>query len=297
MSHDLHIKTIDIQDKLCYIINNSRGGDCIYVLIFIIFSILLTHYIVRIYDIKVKSKFILDNNTFSQMKFKFLETNFQKYKVILTNLDNPYGINFLKFKLLKCVISPIVFILVFYRFNNWILSLIYFLCFFYLPNFLIYIYTKNESFKIINDISEISNNLRLALSCNIPLNESLKYVKSNIKQKRFKKSFEVFTNDYLMYNFNITKAVDNFKLKFKSYEFNMFLNIFVQGEKEGKMVESLTIFCDTLELSYFKYLKYNEAKRVLFVTISAIFSLINILILTIYPIVIQISENLQNIFN
>lgn len=250
-----------------------------------------------IYNVYIKSKFVSNNNFFNLYKFNLYENNFKKYNAILSNLGNPYGINFLKFKIMKFVISPIILILVFYRSNNFIISFIYFLCFFNLPNFLIYIYTKNESLKIINDISEISNNLRLALSCNIPLNESLKYVKNNIKYKRFRESFEVFTNDYLMYNFNIIKAVDNFKLKFNSYEFNMLLNIVVQGEKEGKMVESLSIFSETLDLSYFKYLKYNETKRVLFVTISAIISLINISILAVYPIIVQISENLQNIFN
>lgn len=158
-------------------------------------------------------------------------------------------------------------------------------------------YSKNESLKIINDISELSNNLKLALSCNIPLHDALNYVKNNIEYKRFKEAFELFINDYMMYNFNMIKAIDNFKQKFNSYEFNMFLNIILQGEKEGKIVESLNVFSETLELSYFKYLKYKEAKRILFVTLASIISLINISILAVYPIIMQISENLQNIFS
>lgn len=156
---------------------------------------------------------------------------------------------------------------------------------------------KNESLKIINDISEVTSSLKLALSCNIPLHESLKYVTNNIDYKRFREKFDLFINDYLMYNFNMIKAVDNFSLKFSSYEFNMFLNIILQGEKEGKMIESLTIFSETLDLSYFKYLKYNETRRILFVTMASILSLINITIMAIYPIIMQITENLQNVFS
>lgn len=297
MSYDLYTKTIDFSNGLCYIISNSKGGDYIYVLVFSIFSILLSHYIISIYNVYLKSKLVSNNKVYNSFKIKFLETNFKKYKIILDNLGNPYSINFFKLKIFKFVISPIVFILILFRSNNFIISFIYFLCFFNLPNFLIYIYTKNESIKIISDISEISNSLKLALSCNIPLNESLKYVKENIKYKRFRDSFETFTSDYLMYNFNIIKAVDNFKIKFNSYEFNMLLNIITQGEKEGKMIEALSVFSETLDLSYFKYLKYNEARRMLFVTIAAIISLINIAVLAIYPIIIQISQNLQNIFN
>lgn len=212
-------------------------------------------------------------------------------------MENPYGLDFFKFKLIKYIVSPLIFILIAYRTHNIVLSLIYFLIFFSIPNFIIYVYVKNESLKIINDISEVSNNLKLALSCNIPLYESLKYVKDNIEYKRFKESFNIFINDYLMYNFNMIKATDNFKLKFNSYEFNMFLNIILQGEKEGKMIESLTVLSETLDLSYFKYLKYQETKRIMFVMLASIISLINITILAIYPIIMQISENLQNIFN
>lgn len=128
------------------------------------------------------------------------------------------------------------------------------------------------------------------------MHESLKYVRNVIEYKRFKECFDIFVNDYLMYNFNMIKAIDNFKPKFESYEFNMFLNIILQGEKEGKIIESLTIFSETLDLSYYKYLKYNEAKRIMFITIASIISLINISIMALYPIIMQISGNLQNIF-
>jgi hypothetical protein len=198
---------------------------------------------------------------------------------------------------MKYYISPLIFVLIIFRSHNVILSLMYSLCFFYIPNFLIYIFIKNESVKIINDISEVSNNLKLALSCNIPLHESLKYVENNIGHARFKEGFNLFINDYLMYNFNMMKAIDNFKLKFNSYEFDMFLNIILQGDREGKIIESLSMFSETLDLSYFKYLKYKEVKRIMFVTIASIISLINITILAVYPIIIQVSKNLQNIFS
>ncbi len=274
------------------------GGDYIYVLIFLIISIVLSYYITLNHSTFIKSKYILKTKHFSSIKFNlnFFELKFQKQKNILNNLGNPYGINFFKFILIKYIISPLFFILIFFRFQNLIISLMYFICFFYIPNFLIYIYVKNESLKIISDITDVANNLKLSLSCNIPLHESLKYVKTNIEYKRFREGFEIFINDYLMYNFSMIKATDNFKLKFNSYEFNMFLNIILQGEKDGKIIETLNAFSETLDLSYFKYLKYKEAKRVIFVTLACVISLINITILAVYPIIIQVSENLQNIF-
>lgn len=166
-----------------------------------------------------------------------------------------------------------------------------------MPNLLIYLYKRKEALKLINDVSEIANNLNISLSCKIPLYECLKLAKETIKYKRFKESFELYINDYIMYNFNMTKAIDNLKMKFDSYELDMFLSILFQGDKEGNIVDAMQVFSETLELSYFKYLKYKEAQRITFVTFASVISLLNITIIAIYPVIIQITENLSKIFS
>ncbi|MEG0872748.1 MAG: hypothetical protein RSD14_01295 [Clostridia bacterium] len=126
--------------------------------------------------------------------------------------------------------------------------------------------------------------------------ESLKLSVTPISHKRFKIEFEKFVNNYMMYNFNILKAVEEFETKFNSYEFNMFLSILIQGEKEGNMLEGLETFNDSLDLMYFKYLKLKASKRLLFVSFATIISLINSFVIVMYPIAVQVSSNLTDIF-
>ncbi|MEG1990079.1 MAG: hypothetical protein RR144_03225 [Clostridia bacterium] len=220
-----------------------------------------------------------------------------KNEEMLNNLQNPYGITIKKYILLKYILSTIFFIVTLIQIKNIFISIIYFSILFFLPNFLIYTYKKQESLKIINDITVVVNNLNISLTCNIPLYECLKFARNSIVYTRFKSAFDTFVNDYILYNFNMVKAIDNFKLKFDSYELEIFFNIILQGDKEGNIKEALQVFSETLELSYFKYLKYKETKRITFVTISSLISLINITIIAIYPIIIQITENLSKIFS
>jgi hypothetical protein len=99
-----------------------------------------------------------------------------------------------------------------------------------------------------------------------------------------------------MYNFNILRAIEDFKEKFSSYEFNMFLTVLKECEREGNAVESLEAFGKTLDFAYFKYLKLKSANRIIFVSLATVISLINIFLIIMYPIAIQISQNLTDIF-
>ena len=76
----------------------------------------------------------------------------------------------------------------------------------------------------------------------------------------------------------------------------MFNNLLKQGEKEGKLIEYLERFDETLELSYFKYLKRQGDKQLLYVIMGCMISLGSMSIVVIYPMIIDIINNLQKIF-
>ncbi len=99
-----------------------------------------------------------------------------------------------------------------------------------------------------------------------------------------------------MYNFDIIKSTEEIKEKFKFYEFNMFLSIIIDCQREGNYIENLEAFSNTLEMLYFKSLKYNQAKRILFISFATIISLINILVIVMYPIILTVLENMTYIF-
>ena len=180
--------------------------------------------------------------------------------------------------------------------KNIILSIILFLCLFFLPNILIYFYSKNESIIIINEISNIVQNIILSLSANMTLYDSLKNSINVISYNRFKEEYSKFVENYMMYNFNILKAIEIFSTRFKSFEFDMFLSLLSQGEKEGNMTEILETFSDSLELTYLKNLKFTSSKRTITIIVSTIFLLIDSFAIVLYPIVMEISTSFTKMF-
>ncbi len=158
------------------------------------------------------------------------------------------------------------------------------------------IYIKSENLKTLNDISNIVNSLILSLSANVPFHESLKISINSIRYIRFKEEYKKFVDNYIVYNFDMIKAVEDFQNKFNSYEFKMFLSILIDCEKDGNLLENLEIFSQTLDIIYFKYLKSKSAKRIIYVSLATVVSLINILFLVMYPIIVSITSNMENIF-
>lgn len=167
---------------------------------------------------------------------------------------------------------------------------------FFLPNILICSFIKKENMNLIHEISNIVQSLELSLSANIPIYKSLAISANVIKYKRFKNSYIKFIEDYKMYNLNMERCLEGFRKKFNSYEFNMFLAMLSDIEKEGYIEEGLKVFEKTLESLYFKYLRYQASKNFLFISMTTVISLVNIFILVGYPIFMQISDGLQNFF-
>lgn len=180
--------------------------------------------------------------------------------------------------------------------KNLVPSVILFLSLFFLPNILLYFYSKNESMIIIDEVSNIVQSIILSLSVNMTLYDSLKNSLNVISYSRFKEEYSRFIENYMMYNFNIFKAIEIFSTKFKSIEFDMFLSLLAQGEKEGNVIQLLDIFSDSLELTYLKNLKYKSSKRTITIILSTIILLINSFAIVLYPIVIEISSSFTEMF-
>lgn len=265
-------------------------------MILVILSILVSIQCISIYVEHKKIKIAkIKINKF--LKTDKIKTNYLKdLKMQLQMLKNPYGLNFRNYIFIKYICSTTIFTVMFFRTNNLVMSIIYFIFIFYIPNLLIYVFKKKESIIIIDDLLKITENLLLSLSSNMTFYNSIKIATSLVKYNRLKEELTLFISDYEMYNFNIEKSVDNIIGKFKSFEFSMFLDILVQGEKEGKIISNLEMFSETLELSYFKTLKYRESKRMTLVIISCILCVINIGITAVYPLFIEITTGVSNIF-
>ncbi len=251
----------------------------------------------------------LNSINVSSKKFKSLNLNFYTQKTIfsnikcfsnlhhkLNNLNYPFNLTVKKYVFIKYIIPIIVLIIIYIRSFNLVFSLFYFMFFFFIPDIFIYLYKKKEYIYILSDLSKITNNLILTTSTEMTICESLRTCLILITNKQFKKEFEKFLTNYEMYNLNMQKAMKTMRKKFSFLEYNMFCDLLLQGENDGKLLENLEMFSKTLDLSYFKILKYKESKRMSVVIISCLFCIINIALITLFPLYMQITENITNLF-
>jgi len=275
----------------------SLGGGYIYAVVVICISIFISYNFISYYNVKRKSIYITNTKT-SKYQNSNLKINyyFEKIESKLKNLGNPYGLNLKKYIIIKYLISIALVIIMYINSKNLFISIILFLFIYFLPNILISTHSKNESIIINSEISNIVQNIILSLSAKMTLYDSLKSSVNSISYNRLKKEYSKFVENYIMYNFNILKAISIFSDKFNSYEFYMFLSLLAQGEKEGNMIEILDTFYDSLQLTYLKNLKYKSSKRSIMIVLSTIVVLINSFVIVLYPIIIEISSSFAEMF-
>lgn len=268
----------------------------IYVIIFI-FSNLIIYNLINLYLCNKNATKITDNNKSKISSNIHINSYKKKIEQSLLKLGNPYKLNLKKYLIIKYVISPIVFLIAYLNYNNIIISLLLFLIVFYSINFLIYMFRKEENIKIINEIKNLNLNLILYLSCYTPLKEAIMKAINSLTYPRIIGCLKRFVYIYELNGYNLTSALRVIEEKFSSYELNMFLSLLKQGEKEGKLVENLERFDETLELSYFKYLKRQSEKQLVYILLGIMASLGSMSLTVIYPMVIDIMNNLQQIFS
>ena len=166
-----------------------------------------------------------------------------------------------------------------------------------MPNYLIYNFKNKENYILINEIKNLTQSIILNLSAYSTLEQALEKSKSVLTYSRFIKAYHRFIYEYKMNGFNIKEAAIKLDSKFKSYELSLFLTTLIQGDLEGNLLENIKKFSDTLELNYFKYLKKKSSQRLLYVTLGTVISLINIVLVVMYPMFKQVLENLNIMFS
>jgi len=268
----------------------------IYVLIYIILAVLIFN-LISLYFVLKKQKDILSN---FKKHFSYKRNYTSKYvnrvESKLFNLGFPYKLNAKRYLFIKYIFSIVLFIFAYLNYTNLKIPCILLITVFFVPDYLVYNHIKKEKYILINELKVIVNSLILCLSSHTTLEQALKQSLTGVKYTRLKSNYEVFVKEYEMNGYKLQSPARALENKFKTYELTLFLSTLIQGEKEGNLLEDLEKYRDTLEVNYFKYLKRKMAKNLLYVTFGTILSLINIVAIVMYPILVQVLNNLQLIF-
>ena len=259
----------------------------------------LIYNLISYVQLKKRQNTILKSNNIylSNSKKNFINSFLKKIESKLFNLGYPYKLTTKKYIIFKYCLPLIIFVIAVINYKSIKVALILFLISFFTPNYLLSSYTKNEKNILINEIKNLTNSIVLSLSAYGTLEYALNIAKTTLTYPRFITHFDKFIYEYKMYGYNIKQAAINLENKFDSYELNLFLSTLIQGDEEGNLLEDLEKFSETLELNYFKYLKKKSAERLMYVTLGTVISLVNIILVVMYPIFKQVLDNLQIIFS
>lgn len=264
---------------------------------YIALSVLLYN-LISYFHIMQKQKKILHSNKIylSKNKKNFVSCYINKIESKLFNLGYPYKMNAKKYIIFKYVLSITIFIIAILNYRSLKIPIVIFLISFFIPDYLIYSYNKTEKTVLINEIKNFTNSIVLSLSAYGTLEHALCTGKNTLTYPRFILEIDKFIYEYKMHGYNIKQAALNLESKFNSYELSLFLSTLIQGDNEGNLLENLQKFSETLELNYFKYLKKKSAQRLMYVTLGTVLSLVNIVLVVMYPMFKQVIDNLQVIF-
>ncbi len=221
---------------------------------------------------------------------------FSKIETKLYNLNYPYKLNKKKYLIIKYLCPIIIFLISFTNYKSIKIPLVLSVFVHFVPNYLIYLFTKKERFILIGELNTIVSSLIISITSFSPLNKSLELAGKDIKYKRFKEAYSTFVKTYIMNGYNIKPPAKSLMNKFNSYELTLFLTTLIQGESEGSFVESLERYKEVLDTNYLKYLKRKAGTKILYVTLGTVLSLISLVLIVMYPIIMQVIYNLQLIF-
>lgn len=269
----------------------------IYVLIYVTLIVLIFN-LISLYIVLKKQRYILsDGKKYLSHKKRYLSKYVNKIESKLFNLGYPYKLTTKKYLVIKYIVSILVFIISYFNYKSFKVPSMLLIIIFLIPDYLVYSYTKKERNILIGELRNIVNSMIICLSSYATLKDSLILALESIKYKRFKESYEAFVNEYNMNGYRLNEPSKTLERKFNTYELSLFLGTLLQGEKEGSLLEGLEKYKDTLELNYFKYLKQKAGRNLLYVTLGTVLSLINIVIVVMYPILVQVLDSLQLIFS
>ena len=279
-----------------------RGGDYIYEVVLIVILPIIVYNCLDKYLINKKGKNIVGNiNENPKLKLKsmphFINRYLSNIRRSLLDLSNPFGLSLKKYIFIKYVLSIVFFIVSIINKNNSLVSITILVIVYFMPNILIKIFKNNERILVIKNLRKIVNAIIISLSASLTLEDSIKSCVEIIDYIRLKKEFEIFIRNYRIYGYNMRKAITILKQKFNYYEVELFLSTLLNGESDGNLMESLEKYNMVLDMSYSKYLAKEKSNRLLYLTFGTILSLINIIIIVMYPMFIEVTENLKMIFS
>ncbi len=232
-----------------------------------------------------------------QFKNFISKINFIKTKeIFLSKQGYPLKLDVIRYYAVKVGLSFTLLSAGIVNYHSVFMAVILAIFGYYFVDIYIQLNQKNRDAEIGGDVLNIINSICLQLEAQVSLKDSLKMQYENCKNKDFKKAMIEFSTCYELSELNIDEAIGKLQAQFSILELDMFCNALSEYNKTGNMIEILENLADSLSEKQLDKLRENTRTKVIYITCGVLLALLNIILLTMYPLFVSIGQGFHQIF-
>lgn len=273
--------------------------NCLLIILLFIISVLFTeHLIIEWKADKYKKKNIGNSKTNENFFKHFIsKINFIKTKEnFLSRQGYPLKLNVISYYILKILLGALFSIAGLINYNSSLIAIFFCLVGYFLIDLFIIINKKSRDAEICTDLMHVTDSIALQLSAHVSLKNSLKKQYENCKNRDLKRAMLEFSNKYELSELNIVEATRALEKKFDILEISMFCKALSTYNQTTEIEEILVNLSKMLKEKNLEQVRQNTIAKVIYITFGVIIALGNIILITFYPLFINIGQGFNNIF-
>lgn len=183
------------------------------------------------------------------------------------------------------------------NYGSFVMGFVFAVVGFFLPDIYFHILHESKKNKILLDLFNIVECLRLQLSSGIALKEAMREIAELCVDDNFRGAIQEMSLRYELSEYNINFAVMGLKKDYPYKEIELFAS-----SLEGQLhnlggYDNFNNLSELLKERYLSNIEDNTNLKVFFIVISVIIILVNLAILGSFPIIVEIMQNFEQIFS
>jgi len=168
---------------------------------------------------------------------------------------------------------------------------------FFLPDIYLHILNESKKNKILLDLFNIVECLRLQLSSGIALKEAMRELGELCIDDNFRGAIQEMSLRYELSEYNINFAAMGLKKDYPYKEIELFASSLEGQVHNLGGYDNFNNLSELLKERYLSNIEDNTNLKVFFIVISVIIILINLAVLGSFPIIVEIMQNFEQIFS
>ena len=270
----------------------------LFFLLFVISLIMTNHWMINWKADKYKKKNISPIKTNENFFKHFIsKVNFIKTKDdFLSKQGYPLKLNVISYYSIKILLTVLFFVAGVINYNSSFIAIFFSIIGYFLIDVFILSNKKSRDSEICADLMHVTDSICLQLSAHVSLKNSLKKQYENCKNKDFKKALLEFSTNYELSELNILEATKCLENRFDILEVKMFCKALASYNETTEIEEVLSNLSQMLKEKNIEKIKQNTLTKIIYITFGVIVALSNIILITFYPLFINIGQGFNSVF-